>query len=208
MFDQVVAFCSRIRKDVYQEKPFAGGTDMVSGIVTEFLKRAEPKPYGKMLDVGCGRGEALNLFWHRWPFMEVYGVTLGSGDAENCFKQGHDIAIADQTFLPVKTGIIDLCWVRHCLEHSPWPYMTLLELKRVMKDDGYLYIEVPTVGQKPGHEFNQNHYSVLTEEMWASLVWKSGFQFHCNRYYLNVDTEVGKDKFLCMICRKGEDVLG
>ena len=46
-------------------------------------------------------------------------------------------------FMTYPDESFDFLFVRHCLEHSPFPYLTLGEYKRVPKTGGKIYIEMP-----------------------------------------------------------------
>jgi predicted SAM-dependent methyltransferase len=81
----------------------------------------------------------------------------------------------DQSFLDFHDEEFDLIWCRHCLEHSIFPYLTLIEFFRVLKRKGYLYIEVPAPDTSCKHQTNQNHYSVLNKSMWEELIKRTGF---------------------------------
>lgn len=64
---------------------------------------------------------------------------------------------ADMSFLPVADGSFDAAWCRHVLEHSPFPYFTLSEMHRILRDDGPIYLEVPAPDTACHHERNPNH---------------------------------------------------
>jgi hypothetical protein len=49
------------------------------------------------------------------------------------------------------------------------------ELYRVVKQKGFLYVEVPAPDTSCQHQTNQNHYSVLGKSMWAELIKRTGF---------------------------------
>jgi SAM-dependent methyltransferase len=79
-----------------------------------------------------------------------------------------DLDFADQSF--------DIVWSRHSLEHSPFPLFTLMEINRITKLYGLVYIEVPAAESAATHELNPNHYSVLGKSMLLSLFERAGFQ--------------------------------
>ena len=80
----------------------------------------------------------------------------------------------DQSFLEFADNYFDFVWCRHCLEHSIFPYFTLQEISRVIKPEGYLYIEVPVPDTSCQNQTNKNNYSVLGKSMWLDLIKRSG----------------------------------
>jgi len=82
----------------------------------------------------------------------------------------------DMTFLEFEDKIFDALWVRHALEHSPFPYLTLLEFNRVLTPGGFIYVEMPMPDTPRVLENWPNHYSIFGEQMWTSLFDRSGFK--------------------------------
>ena len=97
-------------------------------------------------------------------------------DIDNLIKSKTPFRETDITFTGLDKDYANHIWCRHCIEHSPFPYLTLLEFNRIMKKDGYLYLEMPAPDQPAIQEHKQNHYSILPKEMWASLLIRSGFK--------------------------------
>ena len=79
----------------------------------------------------------------------------------------------DQSFLEFADNYFDFVWCRHCLEHSIFPYFTLQEISRVIKPEGYLYIEVPVPDTSCQNQTNKNNYSVLGKSMCLDLIKRS-----------------------------------
>jgi ubiquinone/menaquinone biosynthesis C-methylase UbiE len=86
------------------------------------------------------------------------------------------------SFLPQAEGYydeaVDFIFLRHSLEHSPYPIFTLVEYNRVLKQHGYIYIEVPAPDCDRLHEYNLNHYSILGQHQLAALLKRTGFELH------------------------------
>ena len=70
----------------------------------------------------------------------------------------------------------DFLFVRHCLEHSPFPYLTLGEFHRVLKTGGKAYIEMPAPDNHRPLEYIANHYSIMGAKQWAALMLRYKFQ--------------------------------
>ena len=56
-----------------------------------------------------------------------------------------------------------------------FPYFSLHEIFRILKNNGYLYVEVPAPDTGCEHQKNKNHYSVLGKSMWIELISRTGF---------------------------------
>lgn len=166
----------------------------------ELLEKKYPlKPNGKILDVGCGQGTALDMFSKKG--FRTTGITLNTDDLSVCHQKDHNVFQMDQSFLSFIDGEFDLIWCRHCLEHSIFPYYTLSEFFRVLRPNGYLYIEVPAPDTSCNHQSNNNHYSVLGKSMWAELIKRNGFQL---LKVIDISFEVpsGPDIYWAYILRK------
>jgi ubiquinone/menaquinone biosynthesis C-methylase UbiE len=127
----------------------------------------------KVLDIGFGQGESLELFTSEKAL--VTGICLSEPELIEAQKKGFDVCIMDQSFMTFEDGIFDFIWSRHCLEHSFMPYYSLTEYYRVLKAGGYVYIEVPAPDTPTNQQDNPNHYSVLGQSMWLSLIKRTGF---------------------------------
>lgn len=127
-----------------------------------------------ILDLGCGAGYFLDLMRDR-GYHDITGITLSRADAMMCQNKGHQVRLADMNFLPERDESVDLLWCRHSLEHSPFPYFSLIEYNRVLRPGGVLYIEVPQPNCDRPHETNPNHYSIMGRAMWLSLLQRTGF---------------------------------
>ena len=127
----------------------------------------------RILDLGCGPGYFMDQMKKR-EYTNVTGVTLSPGDIKICEDKGHKIAKYDLSFLPQKDGYfdesVDFIFLRHALEHSPYPIFSIMEYNRVLKQNGKIYIEVPAPNCDRRHEWNLNHYSILGEQQLAALL--------------------------------------
>ncbi len=168
-------FLKLIESQVYSE-PEEGNfhTRLTEELVPKIVDPLQIPKDAMILDVGCGYGAFMNLMRLR-GYTNVTGLTLSKEDVEACRRHGLHVLQMDLSFLDYADGSVDFIWCRHALEHSPFPYFTLLEYQRVLKEGGRLYVEVPAPDNDRLHEYNANHYSILGITMWKALFQRSGF---------------------------------
>ena len=168
-----------------------------------------------ILDLGSGPGYFLDEMKKR-EYTNVHGVTLSPGDIAICESKGHTIKKYDLSFLPQKEGYydesVDFIFLRHALEHSPYPIFSLMEYNRVLKQGSKIYIEVPAPDGDRKHEFNLNHYSILGHNQLAALLMRCGFDvdlFNNLEFELNVPNPENpeekakvKEKYYCIVATK------
>ena len=107
---------------------------------------------------------------------------------------------------------VDFIFLRHALEHSPYPIFSLMEYNRILKQGGKIYIEVPAPDCDRKHEWNLNHYSILGQNQLAALLVRCGFDinlFENLAFELNsVDpsdptkTVAAKETYYCIVATK------
>jgi SAM-dependent methyltransferase len=169
----------------------------------------------RILDLGCGPGYFLDEMKQR-EYTNVTGVTLSPGDIKICEDKGHKISKYDLSFLPQKDGYydesIDFIFLRHALEHSPYPIFSLMEYNRILKQGAKIYIEVPAPECERKHEFNLNHYSIMGQSQLAALLTRTGFKIE---KFNNLEFDLGmpsqeegaepikvREKYFCIVATK------
>lgn len=171
-----------------------------------------------ILDLGCGPGYFLDEMKER-GYTNVRGITLSEQDIKTCKDKGHRVEQYDISFLPQHKGYedesIDFIFLRHALEHSPYPLFTLMEYNRLLKQHGKIYIEIPSPDCERQHEFNLNHYSVLGEKQLMALLGRTGFSidyFNLLQFDINVEDDktkeinTMKEKYFCIVATKQKPI--
>ena len=140
------------------------------------------KRKGKILDIGSSWGYFLSLA--KEDGWDVYGVepTIAEAKyAQERFKVKIFTGRLREAQFPAQYFDVVSLW--HVLEHIPDPIIELLEIKRILKEDGLLVIEVPStrrlkddisgkkfdINNPPQHLF---YYNISTL---SSLLEKIGF---------------------------------
>lgn len=184
-------YYDHILSQVYTEGHSPFHKDITADVVTRFVDPMNLPKNARILDLGCGPGYYLDQMAAR-GYTNVTGLTLSADDIDICTAAGHRVERSDMNFLTAGDESADLLFCRHSLEHSPFPYITLLEYNRVLKPRGRLYIEVPAPDGDQPHETNRNHYSIMGRAMWLSLLQRSGFDVEWYDYKFPVTFSDGR----------------
>jgi len=198
---------------IYDEGTSPMHEKLTGEIVNKYIDPLNLPKDSKILDLGCGPGYFLDAMKER-GYTDLTGVTLSPGDIEICEKNGHTIKKYDLSFLPQKDGYydesVDFIFLRHALEHSPYPIFSLMEYNRILKQGSKMYIEVPAPDCERQHEFNLNHYSILGHTQLVALLTRCGFtidEFNNLEFDIQGKTDTGeefsaKEKFYCIMVTK------
>lgn len=96
------------------------------------------------------------------PHLRYTGVDLAPG-------RGVDIVLDDPHRLPFADASFDLIVSSSCFEHDACFWLTFLEALRVLRPDGYFYLNVPSNG--PVHAFPQDHWRFYPDAGLALQRW-------------------------------------
>jgi SAM-dependent methyltransferase len=100
---------------------------------------------GRVLDVGCGRGELLELL--RAEGLAASGVDSNHSAAEQCRELGLDVVLGDafETLRETPDGSIGALTAIHVIEHVPYALLLRLidESLRVLRPGGVAIFETP-----------------------------------------------------------------
>ena len=100
-------------------------------------------PKGRVLDVGCGRGDLLQAI--ATPLRCVEGVDFDTAAVDEARKRGLNVRWEDiDTFVP-QAKVYDAVIMRHVLEHIRDPIQVLKNLSVGLVSGGRIIIEVPNL---------------------------------------------------------------
>jgi len=114
--------------------------EVLFGFILDLIEKKVPK--GKILDVGCGKGEFLSLARKRgW---QIYGLEPSSNFAkaasERCGININSVSLKEAAY---PDNFFDVVALNMALEHVDEPQDFLKEISRVLRKKGLLFVEVP-----------------------------------------------------------------
>lgn len=202
-----------INQHIYPEGDSEFHKQLTNQVVETYIDPLELAKDAIILDLGCGPGYFLDEMKNR-DYTNLTGVTLSQEDVKLCEDKGHTIKQYDLSFLPQTDGYydesVDFIFLRHALEHSPYPIFSLMEYNRILKQGSKIYIEVPAPDCDRKHELNLNHYSILGHNQLAALLIRTGFtidkfnnlEFDLNYPTENGETQTAREKYYCIVATK------
>jgi len=201
---------------IYDEGDSKMHEGLTMKVVEQYIDPLNLPKDAKILDLGSGPGYFLDEMKKR-GYTDLTGVTLSPGDIKICESKGHTIKKYDLSFIPQRDGYhdesVDFIFLRHALEHSPYPIFSLMEYNRILKQGSRIYIEVPAPACDRKHEYNPNHYSILGQDQLIALLNRTGFridQFQAVEFGValpNVTNDDGtpkefKERYYCIVATK------
>jgi SAM-dependent methyltransferase len=103
--------------------------------------------------------------------VEYIGIDLAPG-------KGVDLVLDDPYQYPFPDAHFDMMVSTSCFEHDPMFWLTFLEMLRVVRDDGIIYINAPSSGSYHTHPWDNWRFypdASLAMEMWGR---RSGYPVH------------------------------
>ena len=119
---------------------------------------------------------------------------------------GVDLVLEDPYTYPFTDDAFDMIVSTSCFEHDPMFWLTFLEMSRVLRDGGVLYINAPSTGQYHTHPWDNWRFypdAALALEMWAN---RSNLNVVLLESFTLVDAEPWNDTV--MIFYKGDPGSG
>jgi len=113
--------------------------------IMEKIEKFSPVNKGKLLDVGCGRGELLHIAKNKgWQACGVDVSANFAGYARDRFNV--DVKVGEVRGMGFAAESFDVITLISSLDHTYDPKGLLLELNKLLKKRGVLFIEVMNSG--------------------------------------------------------------
>lgn len=131
------------QSDSYQKVQSEHHLDLRESVYFENLDAIEKKmKSGRILDVGCGEGQFLNLAAKRgWKTFGVEISPMAVRRAKEAFNL--DIVAVELREARFPDSHFDVVTLFNVLDHLPFPVEALKEIHRVLKPGGLLVVRVP-----------------------------------------------------------------
>lgn len=128
-----------------------------------YLAHVLPDKSNRIIDIGCANGVLLGAL-QQLGYTQLYGVDPSDACIQNVIKQyGIDAYVGSLTRFPPNLDQFDLVILSHVLEHVKDVQPALHQIRALLADLGYLYIEVPDASRyvdfmfSPFQDFNLEH---------------------------------------------------
>jgi SAM-dependent methyltransferase len=105
--------------------------------VARFVNIEKPK----LLDIGCGTGDRLDVF--RKKGFVASGIEPSSSAEYAKKKLNLNVVQTDIFKANLPSSSVDIITLYHVLEHTHDPRRVLQEIRRILKQNGFLIIQVP-----------------------------------------------------------------
>lgn len=203
-------FVQIVRDTVYHEPETPNFHNrIIDSVINELIAPLNLSKDSVILDVGCGSGYFMRAM-RELGYTDITGITLNDEDIAECTKDGLKTLKSDFTFIDLPDQSADFIFCRHSLEHSVFPFFTLLEYNRLLKQSAPLYVEVPAERTDRKHEDNGNHYAIMGNEMWSSLFLRAGFDVEYIKAFTfdltddvsGVSVKQTEKFYLCMLTKR------
>lgn len=100
-------------------------------------------PNSKVLDLGCGNGDKIMFVKNFRSDIDIYAIDIG--DVKDLLPKGVNFVRGDITNVEnyYAKSFFDAVFCFHVLEHILYPSDLIEKVKRLIKDGGRVYFEVP-----------------------------------------------------------------
>lgn len=116
----------------------AGQRSAESALAARLATRDRTEPL-QVLDLGCGKGDSIDLFRDLAPGVRWSGVDIeGSAEVGMRTREDADFHTFDGERLPFPDEHFDLVWCKQVLEHVENPRPLLADARRVLRPGGLL----------------------------------------------------------------------
>jgi ubiquinone/menaquinone biosynthesis C-methylase UbiE len=124
-----------------------------------------------VVDIGCGAGNSIDFFRSLMPKVQWIGVDIEGSPEVMSRTRGDGIFLNfDGINLPLPDKHADILFCKQVFEHVRYPEKLLMEMNRVLKDDGIVFGQ--TSHLEPYHSFQ---YWNFTPWGFKKIIEDSGF---------------------------------
>lgn len=100
-------------------------------------------PETQVRDIGCGAGFWLDEMVRRGVSdSQLFGIDLAPGNVRRAIEKGHRAACGSVLDLDLPSNTADCTFCAGVIHHTPDPHRALMELARITKPGGHIYLAV------------------------------------------------------------------
>lgn len=167
-------------KDLYRgfEDLFRGSEDMIRDRQRVYLALVGDRQ--PVLDVGCGRGEFLDLLAENG--IAARGIDIDGGMVDHCRGKGHDVELAEaNAYLDLQPeGSIGVIFASQVIEHLPYEQLIRFfeTAKQRLAPNGVLIVETVnphSIRAMKAFWVDPTHQTPIFPEVAAALCWLHGY---------------------------------
>jgi SAM-dependent methyltransferase len=156
-----------------------------------FLPKVTGRPL-RVLDVGSGDGKFLDTIKAILPGTETVGLDTSAEALQRAKDHGHETICGDLTEVEIESGSFDAIISLHVIEHVARPDVFLKACARLLRPDGVILIETPTIDTPPfralrsglwGGYHAPRHWHLFGRESFARLAENAGLAVKRNESY-------------------------
>jgi len=133
-----------------------------------------------VLDIGsCDVNGTMKPIFNKCK--KYVGLDQCGGNNVDIISSSHNVPISDESF--------DIIISSSCFEHDPLFWLTFQEMCRVIKPNGYIYIQAPSIGPYHAHPIDCWRFY---EDSWKSLdMWAKHLKYDINLIESYIDKSDG-----------------
>jgi predicted TPR repeat methyltransferase len=174
VFDEVWIRQKQFKYAMENEIIYQPSTDIdhkvIDAQLPAFIKGATGEDEKKfILDIGCGDGYAMEKMIDL-GYENVQGITLHKQEFDICKGKELSVHLMNYNFSQMMDRFFHAIWARQSLQFSFQPFFTMLEFNRILRINGWIYIEVPDISN------NGVPLGTLHSETYARLFNAAGFE--------------------------------
>ncbi|KKK58076.1 hypothetical protein LCGC14_3048060, partial [marine sediment metagenome] len=155
-------------------------------LITAFKELCPPDKFNYVLNIGAGAGVETKLLMDQG--YTVLGITYGRDNINYAKKNyGIDLKEIDMHDLDFPIGMFDATFSVQSFEHAFSAWWHILEMRRILRDGGRVFFDVPSPGND---ELLRTiwHTESLYDNQIDALFWKAGFKKIDNENLDNIYT--------------------
>jgi len=162
------------------EFKFYSGTDSISYSnwrLSSLIENFSIKSSGKILDIGCGKGNFLQRFSEKFPNWSLYGIEASLNALKFAKEKLPSAKFYEGLFNQDPFGEkFDLIVSLGVLEHLENPTTFLQLAITCLKEDGIFFFDIPNFKLNPADLFVFDHLNHFTKETLENLMHKNNLE--------------------------------